>query len=41
MQKERKRILQYSWLPIGTYYKNLAIRKKFQQSLPNLAQFFA
>jgi hypothetical protein len=28
VEKEPGRILQYSWLPTGTYHKNLAIIKE-------------
>jgi hypothetical protein len=39
--KKKKEILMYSWLPFGTYHKNMAIWKPFfPQSLKNLGHFF-
>jgi hypothetical protein len=40
LKKKKKRIFQYSWLPIGTYYKNLTIWKKFSQRFPKFDSIF-
>jgi hypothetical protein len=40
MKLEKIRIFLYSWLPTGTYHKNLAIWNFFFQNLVNLGNFF-
>jgi hypothetical protein len=33
MKVGKNKIILYSWLPIGTYHKNLAIKKNYLENL--------
>jgi hypothetical protein len=38
MKVGKNKIILYSWLPIGTYHKNLAIKKNYVENLVKFHQ---